>query len=347
MQEVPVPRVPDDGVLVEVRATGVCRSDWHGWKGHDGDVHAHGLPFVPGHEFSGVVVSRGRHVRRIMVGDRVAVPFILSCGLCRYCTNHEPTICSKQEQPGFTRFGSFAEFVAIPRADRNLCKLPDHVSFVQAAALGCRFTSAYRAMYQQGKLQAKQSVAVFGCGGLGLSCIMLARTKQAKIIVAVDVSESALLKAKSLGATHTVHVQHGQSSIEVATAVQKVLPSTEDGVDLSLDAAGFDVTSEAAVYATRPGGIMTQVGLPHETPRIPMARVAGKEITIVGSHGFDAKVLPDLLDLIADGTDPCTLVQSEVSLEEGCQALENMDRESPLGMVMVTKFDSSRIAPRL
>jgi threonine dehydrogenase-like Zn-dependent dehydrogenase len=176
---------------------------------------------------------------------------------------------------------------------------------------------------------------------------MLAKAKRAKIIMAVDISERALEKAKTLGATHTIHVQHGQSSEELAKRVQKALPAMEDGVDLSIDAAGFIATSEAAVYATRPGGIMTQVGLPHGLPAIPMALVAGKEITIVGSHGFDVDVLPDLLELIAVGVDPCLLVDSEVTLEQGCHALEDMDRKSPLGMVMITKFDSFKVTPRL
>jgi alcohol dehydrogenase len=347
VQNVPIPQVPEDGVLIQVMATGVCRSDWHGWKGHDGDIHQHGLPFCPGHEFSGIVVKAGSQVGKIQVGDRVAVPFILSCGSCRYCRppQNQPTICADQKQPGFTQWGSFAEYVAIPRADRNLRKLPERVSFVQAAALGCRFTTAYRAVYQQGQLQAGQSVAVFGCGGLGLSCIMLAVARRAKTIVAVDVSVKALEKAKSLGATHAVQVQPKQSSEAIAQAVNQILLQTEDedGIDLTLDAAGFAATSEAAVYATRPGGRMVQVGLHHTPPSIPMSRVAGKEITIVGSHGFDANVLPDLLDLVASNPalDPCQLVHAEVSLEEGCRALEAMDRESPLGIVMITDFDDA------
>jgi alcohol dehydrogenase len=391
VQQVPLPQCPADGVVIRVMATGVCRSDWHGWKGRDGDVHAHGLPFCPGHEFSGIVVqaaeagaagaagagaagagagagagggaaAAGGTSRRniIQVGDRVAVPFILSCGACRYCQppRNQPTICAHQKQPGFTQWGSFAEYVAVPRADRNLRKLPANVSFVQAAALGCRVTTAYRAVYQQGQLSEGQSVGVFGCGGLGLSCVMLAVARRAKIVVAVDVSLPALEKAKTLGATHAVQVQAGQSSEAIAQAVLKMLREEtnddnddNDGLDLTLDAAGFATTSEAAVYATRPGGIMVQVGLPHTTPHpsIPMSRVAGKEITIVGSHGFDANVLPELLELVANtpSLDPCQLVQAEVSLEEGCKALEAMDRESPLGMVMITNFDDDKTSPKI
>ena len=203
VQELPKPEAPPGGVLIEVKATGVCRSDWHGWKGHDSDIVDHGLPFVPGHELSGIVAALVEGVSSFAVGDRVAVPFILSCGRCRECARGRPTICEEQEQPGFTRFGSFAEFVALPRAERNLAKLPAavsvathgpcspvarrargcnpvcpaeieaatlcaQVSFEAAAALGCRGTTAYRAVVQQGRLAAGESAAVFGCGGLGL-----------------------------------------------------------------------------------------------------------------------------------------------------------------------------------
>jgi alcohol dehydrogenase len=341
VQDVPVPKISESGVLIQVMATGVCRSDWHGWKGHDGDVKKCGLPFCPGHEFSGVVVSVGTGVKRFGPGDRVAIPFILSCGSCHHCSAGHPTVCARQEQPGFTQWGSFAEYVAIPRADRNLSHLPPNVSFVQAAALGCRFTTAYRAVVQQGKLKRGHTVAVFGCGGLGLSCIMMAASQGAKSIIAVDVSVAALEKAKTLGATHTVLTNKTQDSQAVAIETCQHT-AFQEGTDLTIDAAGFHATSEAAVYATRPGGRMVQAGLPFGPPKIPMSLVAGREIEIVGSHGFDAKDLPDLLQLVAEDSamDPSLLVERCVSLEEGCEALMEMDRSSPLGMTMITKFSS-------
>ena len=346
IQNVPIPKLQhSNGVLIQLMATGVCRSDWHGWKGHDGDIKKHGLPFIPGHEFSGVIVATGNDVKKFRPGDRVAVPFILSCGSCHYCsTEKRPTICARQEQPGFTQLGSFAEYVAIPRADRNLCHLPSNVSFIQAAALGCRFTTAYRAVIQQGKLQAGQTIAVFGCGGLGLSCIMMAKSKGAKIIIAVDISFSALEKAKALGATHLVlnSKTQKQDPQTIASEVNKHT-TFEGGAHVTIDAAGFLATSEAAVYATRPGGRMVQVGLPFGLAQIPMTMVAGREIEIVGSHGFDAKALPDLLHLVAtDPTmDPSLLVERCVSLEEGTRALMEMDKQSPLGIVMITNFNDS------
>ena len=347
IETVPFPSTPPDGVVVQVMATGVCRSDWHGWKGHDSDIHDHGLPFCPGHECSGIVVQTGSLVTQFQVGDRVAVPFILSCGNCHYCCHEQkPTVCTKQQQPGFTQWGSFAEYVALPRADRNLRHMPPSVSFVQAAALGCRFTTAYRAVLQQGKLKdlSNATVAVFGAGGLGLSCIMLAvAAGTAKTIIAVDVSRRALDKALELGATHIIQATRDDDSNELVR--KQVLEITQGhGADISIDAAGFSSTCENAVYGTKRGGRMIQVGLPigeGTPPVIPMGLVAGRELELVGSHGFAAMDLPDLLAMVVEGAlDPAQIVEKEVTLQEGAQAIEDMDHSSPLGITVVTKFQS-------
>lgn len=390
IRSIPKPKLQHDSssVILQVMATGVCRSDWHGWKGHDDDIKHHGLPFVPGHEFSGVVIEIGEKVQRIKVGDRVAVPFILSCGRCAECQLGKPTVCMEQSQPGFIMFGSFAEYVEVTRADRNLTVLPKGVSFVEAAALGCRFTTAYRAVVQQGLgkssihfKDAKQAVVcgksseqgthemrastgtggkvicIFGCGGLGLSCIMIAKALQTtsrnkssgeheeliQTIIAVDVSSSALEKAKDLGADYIINVKQLGTNDEAVR--QAVLDLTHGlGADITIDAAGFASTCENAIHTCRRGGRMVQVGLPigESRPVIPMGLVAGREIEIVGSHGFRASDLPDLLHLVDTGKLPIKkLVESEVSLEEGVQVLMDMDKHSPLGMTVITKFPNS------
>lgn len=337
IESVPRPVAPEGGVVLAVKATGVCRSDWHGWKGHDSDIVDHGLPFVPGHELSGVVSEVGAGVTKFSVGDRVAVPFILSCGGCRECARDRPTICEAQEQPGFTMHGSFAEYVALPRAERNLARLPDSVSFVAAAALGCRFTTAYRAVLQQGRLAQGEDVAIFGCGGLGLSCVMLAAAHGARAIVAVDTNPAARTKALSLGATHAVDAALGSEHVRAS-----VLELTGGvGATLAVDSAGFQATCEDAVWCARRGGRMVQVGLPlgGSAPLVPMARVAGREIEIIGSHGLAASDMPKILDLVASGRlDPGRLVERECSLEEGAAAIEAMEGASPLGMTVVTRF---------
>ncbi|KAL7484873.1 hypothetical protein ACHAW6_010485 [Cyclotella cf. meneghiniana] len=360
----PIPRPSPDGVVVKIMATGVCRSDWHGWRGHDDDIKQFlrkcGPPFVPGHEASGVVVEVGPDVRKIRVGDRVAIPFILSCGKCRECGDDRkrPTVCENQHQPGFTMWGTFAEYCAVTRADRNLKIIPDGVSTIEAAALGCRFTTAYRAVLQQGQLcrdgndsSDEKTIAVFGCGGLGLSCIAIAAAFGARRVVAVDVSSDALRKAKELGATHTVLATISNPSKDYDpqnnTVYQDIMKISDGvGADLTIDAGGFEQTCLDAVWSCRRGGRMVQVGLPSSPPKIPMSRVAGREISIVGSHGFSSvedssgiSALDHILELVKTGKlRPKMLVDREVSLEEGVQELMNMNKTSPLGIVMITNF---------
>ena len=323
VERIPKPAAPPGGVLLEVKATGVCRSDWHGWKGHDSDIAEHGMPFTPGHECSGIVAALGEATSGFAVGDRVAVPFILSCGRCRECGRGRSTICERQEQPGFTMMGSFAEFLALPRAERNLCKLPPSVSFVEAAALGCRTTTAYRAVVQQGRLAPGEVCAVFGCGGLGLSAIMIAAGHGARVI-AIDTSPEALAQAEGFGAFATVDARQPDEAVRA-----RVLELSDGvGADLAVDAAGFAPTSENAVWTARRGGRMVQVGLPigGRAPSIPMARVAAREVEIIGSHGLAAADMPALLAMVAEGRlRPAALVRREVGLEEGARAIEAME----------------------
>mmetsp|Transcript_18213 Transcript_18213/g.39707 ORF Transcript_18213/g.39707 Transcript_18213/m.39707 type:complete len:380 (-) Transcript_18213:124-1263(-) len=358
---VPKPKISSlSSVIIQVMATGVCRSDWHGWKGHDDDIKSHGFPFIPGHELSGIVVETGGLVKKLQTGDRVAIPFILSCGSCAECHLNKPTVCLKQEQPGFTMLGSFAEFVEIKRADRNLRILPKGVSFVEAAALGCRFTTAYRAVIQQGlglkigdhrkdfgRSSNKITVCVFGCGGLGLSCIAIAQAfrEEGNIesIIAVDVSDRALDKALTLGADRVVNVK--SLGMKDDAVRKKVMEFTNGlGAELTIDAAGFSSTCENAVHTCRRGGRMVQVGLPigGRPPQIPMGAVAGKELEIVGSHGFAATELPDLLNFVQSGKlQVRNLIEKEVNLSEGLEALMAMDTQSPLGITVITRFDDT------
>jgi len=158
IQNVQDPLPHHHGVVIQVNATGLCRSDWHGWMGHDADIS---LPHVPGHELAGVVEAIGKDVKRFNVGDRVTVPFVCGCGSCPQCQTGNHQICDHQSQPGFTHWGSFAEYVRIDHADTNLVKLPDEIDDMTAAALGCRFITAYRAVVDQGRIREGQYVATW------------------------------------------------------------------------------------------------------------------------------------------------------------------------------------------
>ena len=183
IETVPDPEPQTNGVVLKVEATGICRSDWHGWMGHDADIS---LPHVPGHELAGRIVEIGGEIKSWKIGDRVTLPFVGGCGKCQPCIEGNPQVCDNQFQPGFTHWGSFAEYVAINYAEQNLVRLPNQISFEEAASLGCRYITAFRAVADQGKLREGQAISIFGCGGVGLSAILIARALGAQVI-AVDI----------------------------------------------------------------------------------------------------------------------------------------------------------------
>jgi alcohol dehydrogenase len=324
--EVPKPEVAASGAIIAVKATGLCRSDWHGWMGHDDGIR---LPHVPGHELAGVVEAVGSAVTRWQVGDRVTVPFICACGRCEQCASGNQQVCDHQEQPGFTHWGSFAESVAIAEADVNLIALPDSLDFVSAAALGCRFATAYRAVMSQGRVQPGEWVAVHGCGGVGLSAIMIAVAAGARV-VGIDVSTAALELAQRLGA------QTIPGTGDVASAVREL---TDGGAHLSLDAYGSTTTAVNSIRSLRKRGRHVQVGLmlgEHATPPVPMDLVVASELEILGSHGMAAHEYPQMLDAIASGRiDPQLLVGRTITLEEAPTALAGMDAGVHPGMTVI------------
>ena len=146
----------------------------------------------------------GGEVRNFKSGDRVTVPFVCGCGSCPQCTSGNQQVCDHQSQPGFTHWGSFAEYVAIDHADTNLVKLPEEIDLCTAAVLGCRFITSFRAVVDQGRVTEGQYVAVHGCGGVGLSAVMIASALGAAVI-AIDINPNNLNRAKELGAVHTLN----------------------------------------------------------------------------------------------------------------------------------------------
>jgi D-arabinose 1-dehydrogenase-like Zn-dependent alcohol dehydrogenase len=322
----PDPACPVDGVVVRVGATGVCRSDWHAWMGHDPVP----LPHVPGHELAGTVEAVGAHVSRWSVGDRVTVPFVCGCGRCRSCEAGDTHVCPDQTQPGFTGPGSFAELVALHAADTNLVRLPDSLDLVTAASLGCRLATAYRAVVTHGRLEAGQWLAVHGCGGVGLSAVLVGVALGARVL-AVDVSAEAATRARELGATDTV------LEADPVTAIHEV---TDGGAHVSVDAVGSPGTAVASVRSLRRRGRHVQVGLllgDQATPPLPMDRVVAQELSVHGSHGMPAHQYPELLHLLADGKiDPSLLVGRVISLAEAPAALVAMSEPpTTAGMTVV------------
>jgi alcohol dehydrogenase len=324
------PALPADGVIIRVEASGLCRSDWHGWMGHDPDVT---LPHVPGHELAGVVVQTGAEVRRWQPGDRVTVPFAVGCGRCPQCRSGNQQICDDYFQPGFTAWGSFAQYVAIPYADANLVRLPDEIDFVTAATLGCRFTTAFRAVADQGRAGGGQWVAVHGCGGVGLSAIMIASALGASV-VGVDIGEESLALAREIGAVHTVNAR---AVDDVPEAIHTL---TGGGAHVSLDALGSAETCRNSVLSLRKRGRHVQVGLivSGETP-VPMARVIAWELELLGSHGMPAHHYSRLLEMIRSGKlAPGRLVGERIHLDEVPTALPAMADFGRAGVTVIDSF---------
>ena len=332
IQQVADPTPEPSGVIIEVQASGVCRSDWHGWMGHDPDIV---LPHVPGHEFAGVIAALGTEVKGYNIGDRVTTPFIPGCGMCDECHSGNQQVCPSQTQPGFSHWGSFAQYVAVHNADLNLVPLPESIDFCTAASLGCRFATAFRAIVDQGKVSAGQWVAVHGCGGVGLSAIMIATSLGANVI-AVDIGEQPLALASKLGAVATLNAS------QVANIAEAIVEITAGGAHVSIDALGHPITCVNSINSLKRRGKHIQVGLlvaDQSSPKIPMDKVVGWEIEIIGSHGMQAHRYAAMLAMIKAGKlQPEKLLGRTITLEQAIPALTGMDKFSEVGVSVITEF---------
>ena len=332
IEQVKDPTPVPGGVVLKVMASGVCRSDWHGWQGNDPAIE---LPHVPGHELAGVIEAVGEGVTKWQVGDRVTVPFVGGCGACPQCDSGNQQVCDNQFQPGFTHWGSFAEYVSIHYADVNLVRLPDEMNFQTAASLGCRFATSFRAIVDQGRVSADQWVAVYGCGGVGLSAVMIGVALGAKV-VAVDISDVNLVMALDIGAVESVNAN---SVADVAEAIRGL---TDGGAHVSVDAIGDAGVCFNSIDCLRKRGRHIQVGLmvgEDSKPRVPMAKVIANELEILGSHGMQAHRYTEMLEMITAGKlQPERLIGSTINLEESIDALTSMNEFNTTGVTVITDF---------
>ena len=332
VQQVADPKVRPDSVVIHVDACGICRSDWHGWMGHDSDVH---LPHVPGHEFCGVVAEVGNDVIRWKRGDRVTVPFCCGCGSCGQCLAGQQHICDNYTQPGFTAWGAFAELVEIRYADVNLVSLPESIDGVTAASLGCRFATSFRAVIHQGKVNAGDIVAVHGCGGVGLSAVMIAAAAGARVI-AVDINDERLCLATDCGADQVLNAG------DVEDVPAAVVDATAGGASLSIDALGTHQTCANSIRCLRKRGRHVQIGLtmgPDADPPVPMTIVIARELVLYGSHGMQAFEYTPMLQMIESGRlQPQKLIGGTVSLNEACELLPRMNEFPGRGAIVIDRF---------
>ena len=330
VETVPDPSCPPDGVVVEVGACGVCRSDLDTWKGADPAV---ALPHVMGHELAGVVVESGPDCRAFAVGERVTAPFILGCGRCGECAADRSTVCAGQRLVGFTRWGAFAERVALPAADFNLVRLPERIGLVEAASIGCRVTTAWRALTDRAQVAAGEWVAVHGCGGVGLAAVLLAGALEARV-VAVDVAPAALDRARALGVHATVDAA---ATADVGAAVRAI---TGGGAAVSLDAAGLSESFANSLRSLAPLGRHVQIGVPvgrHAVVPLPLLElVHTRQLAIFGTRGLGAAGFAPLFELIAAGAlDLAALVTTRLPLAGVESALARLEAGASAGITVV------------
>ncbi|WP_314140090.1 zinc-dependent alcohol dehydrogenase family protein [uncultured Plantibacter sp.] len=314
VRDVPDPVPSDAGVVVRVETTGLCRSDAHGWLGHDDGI---ALPHVPGHELVGRIHAVGPAVERFRVGDRVTVPFVCACGRCAQCLAGNGQVCPNQTQPGFTHWGSYAELVALHDADVNLIPVPESLDAGAAALLGCRFATAFRGLVHRAGLRSGERLLVVGCGGVGLSAAMIGVALGAEVI-AVDIDASALARAASIGVTHTID----SSGLDEAAVLARIAEAAPMGVQVSVEALGRESTMRLSLLALAPMGRQVQIGLFSSEPTLPLPRIISQELSLHGSHGMPASDYSELLDLVSSGAlRPQDLIEHRIGLDEAPAAL--------------------------
>jgi D-arabinose 1-dehydrogenase-like Zn-dependent alcohol dehydrogenase len=334
LRDVPDPEPGKAGAVLRVEANGICRSDWHAWAEHwPGFLK---LPHVLGHEMCGVVEEIGADVQRFRRGERVIVPFSGGDGTCPRCQAGLSNICDAPVLPGFRSWGGFAQYVAVDRADLNLVALPEAVDFVAGAGLGCRFMTAYHGLTERARVRAGEWVAVFGCGGVGLSAVEIAAALGASVI-GVDIGADKLEMAKTVGA---VAVIDAAATDDPAAAVKDLC---DGGAHVAVDAVGIPATCHAALRSLRKRGRHVQIGMTSNEAGgdlpVPIDTIIANEIVLLGSKGMPAHAFPGMLRLVADGRlDPGQLVSRTVPLEEAGAVLQAMSAYDTLGFTVIDRF---------
>ena len=328
IETVPDPVCPDDGVVLEVLACGVCRSDWHGWRGEHAKVKNGS---ILGHEYCGTVVAAGPRATH-KVGDRLIAPFILACGSCPYCRKGVSNNCLDQVVPGFSHPGAYAEFVAVPR-DHNLVHLPEALSPGLAAGLGCRVTTAWHALTDRAAVRAGEWVAIHGTGGIGMAASILAKALGAQVVV-VDIVPEKLELALQLGADAAVNA----AEMEAAPEIREI---TGGGAQVSIEALGIPKTVNASLECLAPLGRHVQVGMPagHNQMDVNMSAVYLGNLAVYGTRGMPAWKFPTLLGMVERGEiDLAPLVAREVALSDASDELAAMNAPMAPGTAVITDF---------
>ena len=322
-RDVPVPSIDSQEVLVRVRNVGVCGTDL---KIRTGRMGLNVLPLIMGHEIAGEVAEVGGAVRGFTPGDRVAVNFYVTCGVCRYCRQGRDTLCPEVRQHGFSRDGGFAEYLKTPGV--NLCHVPDNVPLEQACILGDAVATSYHAITKRAQVSPGMTVVLVGVGGVGLHALQMAKLAGGWTI-AVDVNRRRLDKAQELGADAVINTGGAPFHEEVHGL------TAGEGADVVLEFVSNQATLPSSLGSLRRGGRLVFVGYTPELPLSMMPHVMVRnELEIVGSRANSKQELEETMALVAQGRIK-PIIDQVFSLEDVEDAFESLRQGSPLGRNVV------------
>lgn len=333
VQEVPIPEINDEEVLIQVKLTGICGTDWsiyNGWYSADK------LPMIPGHEFSGVIAKVGTHNRGLKVGDRVTADINMSCGTCYYCMHGDKLLCDSFTQLGIHTNGTFAEYVKAPAAQVH--RLPDNMSFEEGAFIEPVSCVIHAAKALDARLGS--SFAVIGCG-LGTLHARMAVLRACAPVIIFGKNRKRLQIAKDvMGADYAFHMD------DVADPVAEVMKITGGrGVDYAIEAVGKVQTYKQAFAMLRRGGKLSAFGIAGEDEEMkirPFEFVLGEK-KITGSCAGVGQDWPDAINLISSGRiDPKPLFSMRVPLEDLDWALHELRQDPSLFKIFVSPEISKR-----
>ncbi|QDT69188.1 Sorbitol dehydrogenase [Planctomycetes bacterium MalM25] len=330
IQEVDLPALSDDAVLIRVAACGVCGSDVHGYDGSSGRRIP---PLVMGHEAAGIIEEVGAAVTDFAPGDRVTFDSTVYCGECDFCKRGKINLCDQRQVLGvscgdYRRHGAFAEFVTVP--ERILYRLPDNFPFEQAALIEAVSVAVHAVANHQLADRSDGVGVVVGAGMIGLLIIQVLRAEGCRTIVAVDIDDDRLAMAARLGADHTINAKRD----DAATAVRRLTSGV--GADFALEAVGATETVRTAIESVAKGGDVTLVGNISAEIELPLQSVVTREITLYGSCA-SAGEYPRCIELMASGAvDVTPLISATAPLSEGAEWFDRLyNREAGLMKVVL------------
>lgn len=325
--DMPKPEVGPEDLLVQVKACGICGSDIHGYDGSSGRRIP---PLVMGHEAAGVVAAVGKQVRGFAEGDRVTFDSTVSCGRCGSCRRGSINLCENRQVLGvscneFKRHGAFAEYVVVPQ---NIAyQLPSQLKFEHAALIEAVSIAVHAANRTPVKLG--DTAVVVGSGMIGLLVVQAIRLAGCSRVIAVDLEDSKLEIAKSLGADYTLNAK----TVDVIAEVKKLTDGK--GADVSLEVVGATPTVRSAIECTRKGGSITLVGNLAPNVELPLQAVVTRELSIYGSCASNGEY-PQCIDYLSRGDIKVQpLITATANLDEGPSWFERLYRGEPGAMKVI------------